>query len=54
MTIKEKYLLLHQKSVNAKNYRYLFTYCTLKANQNLTHITLFKRRNKPQNVLNIS
>ena len=29
-------------------------YCTLKTDQNLTYIALFKKRNKPQNVLNIS
>ena len=38
MTIEEKYLEHHQKSVNSKHFRYLFTYL----------------ENKPENVLNIS
>ena len=46
----EKYLERLQKSVNPKNNRYLLTYL----DQNLAFIALFKRRNKPQNVLNIS
>ena len=51
MKIEEKYLELRKKSVNRKN-----NTCspTLKTDQNLAYIALFKRRNKPQNVLNIS
>ena len=53
MTIKEKkYLERRKKSVNQK----IIDTCspTLKTDQNLAYIVLFKRRNKPQNVLNIS
>ena len=52
MTIKEKYLELHQKSVNPK----IVDTCssTLKTDQNLAYVAMFNRRNKPQNVLNIS
>ena len=52
MTIDEKYLELRQKSVNPK----IIDTCspTLKTDQNLAYIELFKRRNKPQNVLYIS
>ena len=52
MTIKEKYLDRRKKSVNQK----IIDTCspTLKTDQNLAYIVLFKRRNKPQNVLNIS
>ena len=53
MTIEEKYLELCKKYVNRKN-----DTCspTLKTDQNLAYIyiALFKRRNKPQNLLNIS
>ena len=54
-TIEEKYVELRKKSVNRKNNKYLLTY-RLKTDQNLVcvYIALFKRRNKPQNVLNIS
>ena len=52
MTIKEKYLERRKKSVNQK----IIDTCspTLKTDQNLAYIVLFKRRNKAQNVLNIS
>ena len=52
MTIKEKYLERRKKSVNQK----IIDTCspTLKTDQNLAYIVLFKRRNKLQNVLNIS
>ena len=52
MTIKEKYLERRKKSVNQK----VIDTCspTLKTDQNLAYIVLFKRRNKAQNVLNIS
>ena len=52
MTIEEKYLELRKKSVNRK----IIDTCspTLKTDQNLAYIVLFKRRNKAQNVLNIS
>ena len=53
MTIEEKYLELRKKSVNRKNNRYLFTYLENRPKSRL-YIALFKRRNKPQNVLNIS
>ena len=53
MTIEEKYLELRKKSVNRKNNRYLFTYLENRL-KSLLYIALFKRRNKPQNVLNIS
>ena len=53
MTIKEKYLELCKKSVNRKNNRYLFTYLEKQPKSRL-YIALFKRRNKPYNVLNIS
>ena len=53
MTIEEKYLELRKKSVNRKNNRYLFTYLENRPKCRL-YIALFKRRNKPQNVLNIS
>ena len=42
-----------EKSVNRKNNRYLFTYLENRPKSRL-YIALFKRRNKPQNVLNIS
>ena len=51
MTIEEKYLELRKKSVNRKNNRYLFTYLENRP-KSLLYIALFKRRNKPQNVLN--
>ena len=52
MTIKEKYLERRKKICKSKK---LDTYSpTLKTDQNLAYIVLFKRRNKPQNVLNIS
>ena len=53
MTIKEKYLEPRQKSVNPKT---KIDTCspTLRTDQNLACIASFKRRNKPQNVLNIS
>ena len=52
MTIEQKYLERRKKSVNQK----IIDTCspTLKIDQNLAYIVLFKRRNKPQNVLNIS
>ena len=53
MTIEEKYLELRKKSVNRKNNRYLFTYLENRPKSRL-YIALFKRRNKPQNVLNVS
>ena len=53
MTIEEKYLELRKKSVNRKNNRYLFTYLENRP-KSPPYIALFKRRNKPQNVLNIS
>ena len=53
MTIEEKYLELRKKSVNRKNNGYLFTYLENRP-KSRTYIALFKRRNKPQNVLNIS
>ena len=53
MTIEEKYLELLKKFVNRKNSRYLFTYLENRPKSRL-YIALFKRRNKPQNVLNIS
>ena len=53
MTIEEKYLELRKKSVNRKNNRYLFTYLENRP-KNLVYIALFKRRNKTQNMLNIS
>ena len=53
MTIEEKYLELRKKSVNRKNNRYLFTYVKNGPKSRL-YIALFKIRNKPQNVLNIS
>ena len=53
MTIEEKYLELRENSVNRKNNRYLFTYLENLPKFRL-YIALFKRRNKPQNVLNIS
>ena len=53
MTIEEKYLELRENSVNRKNNRYLFTYLENRLKFRL-YIALFKRRNKPQNVLNIS
>ena len=53
MTIEEKYLELRKKSVNRKNNRYLFTYLENRP-KSRPYIALFKRRNKPQNVLNIS
>ena len=34
--------------------RLIYSENTLKTNQNFAFITLFKRRKKPQNVLNIS
>ena len=49
----KKYLELRKKSVNRKNNRYLFTYLENRLTSRL-YITLFKRRNKPQNLLNIS
>ena len=55
MTIEEKYVELRKKSVNRKNNRSLFTY--LETDQNLAYTSRClkdKRRNKPQNVLNIS
>ena len=50
--IEEKYLERRKKSVNQK----IIDTCspTLKTDQNLAYVVLFKRRNKPQNVLNIS
>ena len=53
MKIEEKYLELRKKSVNRKNNRYLFIYLENRPKSRL-YIALFKRRNKPQNVLNIS
>ena len=53
MKIEEKYLELRKKSVNRKNNRYLFTYLEHRPKSHL-YIALFKRRNKRQNVLNIS
>ena len=53
MIIEEKYLELRNESVNRKNNRYLFTYLENRPKSRLC-IALFKRRNKPQNVLNIS
>ena len=50
MTMEEKYLELRQKSVNPK----IIDTFPLKTDKNLTNIALIKRRNKPQNVLNIS
>ena len=55
MTIKEKYLERRKKSVNQK----IIDTCspTLKTDQNLAYTSRCvkdKRRNKPQNVLNIS
>ena len=53
MTIEEKYLELRKKSVNRKNNRYLFTYLENRPKSRL-YIAFFKRRKKPQSVLNIS
>ena len=53
MTIEKKYLELCKKFVNQKNNRYLFTYLENRPKSRL-YIALFKRRNNPQNVLNIS
>ena len=54
MTIEEKYLELRKKTVNRKNNRYFrFTYLENRPKSRL-YIALFKRRNKPQNGLNIS
>ena len=53
MTIEEKYLELRKKYVNRKNNRYLFTYLE-RTKISPIYIALFKRRNKLQNVLNIS
>ena len=53
MTIEEKYLELREKSVNRKNNRYLLTYLENQP-KSRQYIALLKRRNKPQNVLNIS
>ena len=50
MTIEEKYLELRKKSVNRK---IIDRSPALKTDQNLSY-ALFKRRYKPQNVLNIS
>ena len=53
MTVEEKYLELRKKIYESKK---IIDTCspTLKTDQNLACIALFKRRNKPQNVLNIS
>ena len=51
MTIEAKYLEL-PKNLNRKNNRYLFTYLDNRPKSRL-YIELFKRRNKPPNVLNI-
>ena len=53
MTIEEKYLELPKTSVNRKNSRYLSTYLENRPKSRL-YIALFKSRNEPQNVLNIS
>ena len=53
MTIEEKYLELRKKFENRKKNRYLFTYLENRPKSRL-YIALFKMRNKPQNVLNIS
>ena len=53
MTIEEKCLELRKKSVNRKNNIYLFTYLENRPKSGL-YIALFKRINKPQNLLNIS
>ena len=50
MTIEEKYLELRQNLWIQKIIDTCST--TLKTDQNLAYIALFKRRNKPQNVLN--
>ena len=52
MTIEEKYLELRKKSVNRKKNRYLFTFVENRPKSRLRRV--FKSRNKPQNVLNIS
>ena len=51
MTIEEKYIELRKKSVNRK---IIDRPPTFKSNQKPAYIALFKRRCKPQNVLNIS
>ena len=53
MTMEEKYLELRKESVNRKNNRYVLIYLENRPKSRL-YIALFKRRNKPQNVLNIS
>ena len=53
MTIEEKCLELRKKSVYRKNNIYLFTYLENRPKSRL-YIGLFKRINKPQNLLNIS
>ena len=53
MTIEEKCLELRKKYVNRKNNIYLFTYLGNRPKSRL-YIALFKRINKPQNLLNIS
>ena len=51
-TIEQKYLELRQKSVDPQT----IDNCSpaLKTDQTLAYIALFKRKNKPRNVLNIS
>ena len=51
---REKYLEVRKKYLNRKNNRYLFTYLENRAKKSRLCIALFKRRTKPQNVLNIS
>ena len=53
MTIEEKYVELRKKPVNRENNKYLFTYLENRP-KSRSYIALFKRRNKPQNLLNIS
>ena len=53
MTLEEKCLELPKRYVNRKNSRYLSTYLGNRPKSRL-YIALFKSRNKPQNVLNIS
>ena len=54
MTIEEKYLELRKKAVNRKLIDTCSPTCTLKTDQNLAYIVLFKRRTKTPSVLNIS
>ena len=51
MTIEEKYLELRKKAVNPKIIDTCSPTCTLKTDQNLAYIVLFKRRTKTPSVL---